>query len=444
MNGLSVKLTGPFFYKNMPNLELTKNQKIVFFILAVFLTLIILMIVGILPGLKKGGKTSPKTIITLEFWGIDSEEVFQDLINRYQLAYPQIKINYHQIDPLKYENALINALASRKGPDILMIRHDWLLKHWEKLYPAPYISPKEIKETFPEVVVNDLILNNQVYGLPLWIDTLALYYNKDLFNGAGIPLPPKTWQEFQEYVQILTQKNESLEIEKAGAALGTANNISYPKDILALLILQTGSPLTNEKGEIVFEKDKALKALNFYLNFANPSSANYSWNKNFPNDLEAFAQGKVAMIFAYSADRTKIEAKNPYLNYGISYFPQTTLVFDQIKNYATYWALAVSATSAHYQTAWNFVSFLVDNTQARYYMEKTGKPPARKILIQETKNDEEIGIFSYQALSAKSFKQKDPDKYGQIFKNIIESISIGQLTPSRAIEQLVEEINGIK
>lgn len=428
----------------MPNLELTKEQKIIFFVFSAILIIIVLMVLGILPGLKKSQKGEKAAEVTLEFWGIDPEEVFKDLIYRYQTAFPQIKINYRQIDPLNYESKLIDALASRKGPDVLMIPHDWLLKHWEKLYPAPYITPKEIKETFPEVVAQDLIFNNQVYGLPLWIDTLALYYNKDLFNGAGIALPPRTWQEFQETVRLLTKKDVTGKIEKAGTALGTANNISYAPEILALLILQTGSPLTDEKGELIFEKEKALNALNFYLSFANPLSLNYSWNNYLPNDLEAFAQGKVAMIFAYSADRKKISAKNPYLNYGISYFPQASLNFEQIKNYADYWALAVSAVSPHYQIAWHFISFLADNNQARYYFEKTLKPPARKILIQETKEDEEVGIFSYQALSAKSFFKKDPQKYRQIFQNIIESINKGQLTPERALDQLVEEIKNLR
>ena len=40
----------------------------------------------------------------------------------------------------------------------------------------------------------------------LYIDTIGLYYNKALFNNAGIVNPPKTWDEFNSDVKQLTQK----------------------------------------------------------------------------------------------------------------------------------------------------------------------------------------------------------------------------------------------
>jgi len=44
--------------------------------------------------------------------------------------------------------------------------------------------------------VDDFLYQGQPYASPLSINTLALFYNRDLLNEAGIVLPPVTWEEF--------------------------------------------------------------------------------------------------------------------------------------------------------------------------------------------------------------------------------------------------------
>ncbi len=79
----------------MPNLALTKGQKIVFFAVAAVVFIILLMVIGVLPGLKKGNKAGPGAgaEITLDFWGIDDEDAFKEIISDYQNLSKNIKIN---------------------------------------------------------------------------------------------------------------------------------------------------------------------------------------------------------------------------------------------------------------------------------------------------------------------------------------------------------------
>ena len=429
----------------MPNLALTKGQKIVFFAVAAVIFIILLMVIGVLPGLKKGNKGGQGTAaeITLDFWGIDNEDAFRDLISDYQNLSKNIKINYRQVTPENYEETLIDALASRRGPDVLMIRHNWLMKHFEKLYPIPSakLSIKQLKEGFVDVAADDMVLENKIYGLPLYLDTLALYWNKDLFNTAGIALAPNTWQDFQETSRLLTEKSLTGEIKKSGAALGTAANIDNAPDILSILMLQAGSQITDEKGTALFDDEAGRQALNFYTSFSNPASLYYCWNNNLPDSLEAFSQGKVAMIIDYSLAREKIKNKNPYLNYAVSPLPQAAKNPDVAKNYADYWVLSASAASQYPSASWDFIFYLVDSQQAQKYLANTGKPPASRIIIKEMLNDEKIGVFAKQTLSAKSWRQIEPEKNRQIFTNMIESVVSGRLNIDNALRQAAEEIN---
>jgi len=423
--------------------NLTKQQKILFGFLAVVIIFILLVILGVIPGLKKGSSINGSpTEVELEFWGIDKESAFRPLIDSYQSANSGVTINYVQVDPDDYEEKLIDALASRRGPDVLMIKHNWLPKHFEKLYPIPTanLSVKELKEAFVDVVTDDMVYQQKIWGLPLWIDTLALYYNKDIFNSAGIAVPPTTWQEFQNVSRSLTEKNVNGEIQRAGAAIGTSSNIDNSADVLSLLMLQAGSSITNNSGSAVFADTLGKQAVSFYTSFANPASLYYCWNNSLPESITAFAQGKVAMLLGYNSDKALIEAKNSYLNYGVTAMPQSVKSPDVVKNYADYWALTVSANSQNPTSAWNFIFYLVNSQQAKQYLASTGKAPAIRVLVGEMQKDEKIGVFAKQALSAKTWLQNNPENNSAVLKTMIESIVKGYLTLDNAINQAANQI----
>jgi multiple sugar transport system substrate-binding protein len=424
--------------------NLTKQQKILFGIVAAVVIFIVLVILGIIPGLKTNNTGPGGSSITteLEFWGIDKPDVFRVLIDDYQATNAGVKINYVQVNPDNYEEQLIDALASRRGPDVLMIKHNWLPKHFEKLYPIPAtsLSVKELREAFADVAADDMVYQGKIWGLPLWIDTLALYYNKDIFNSAGIALPPATWQEFQNISRSLTEKNINGDIQRAGAAIGTSSNIDNSADILSLLMLQAGSTITNANGIGIFDDDLGKQAVTFYTSFANPASLYYCWNNSLPESFSAFSQGKVAMVLGYNSDKAEIEAKNPYLNYGVALMPQSAKNPLAVKNYANYWDLTVSATSQSPASAWNFVFYLANSQQAKKYLVATQKAPATRILVQEMQKDENIGVFAKQSLSAKTWLQNDPEHNSAVLKNMIESIVRGYLTLNNAVTQAAEQI----
>jgi len=420
--------------------QINKSQKIIFIAIVAIILIIVLMVLGILPGLKMHQKkpSSKLSSVTLEFWGIEDKKNYEPVIEKYVAANSNVTINYHQIDEKNYENQLMEALASQKGPDVLMIKHNWVPKHYNKLYPSA-ATLKDLKLGFVDVVANDLYYQDKVWALPLYVDTLALYYNKDLFNSASIPVPPKTWNEFVDDTKLLTKKNSNGEIIQSGAALGTINNISNAIDIVMLLILQNNQSIVDASGRGNFDNTNGANAINFYLSFSNPASSNYSWNETLPEAIEAFTQNKVAMIIDYSSAIQKIDSLNAYLNYGIAELPQISS--DTLKqNYADYWAYGVSAISKYPQDAWNFIYYLT-NDGAVDYLTSTYKPAAGRVLIQSCKNDEKLGIFCNQALMAKSWFQLNPEKNTQILKNMMESIILGKSNVTTALSQAVQLIN---
>lgn len=403
------------------------------------------------------GGTSSSGKVELEWWGLwDDKDVFSPQIKAFQEAYPNIRINYRKLTFEEYEDEVISALATGKGPDIWLIHNTWLPEHMDKLAPMPdsIMTPDLYGEVFVDVALYDMQgTDEKLYGIPLSVDTLALYYNKDFFNTAGLTAPPATWTEFKSYVKDLTQVDSFGNIELAGASLGTSKNVSRAVDILYLLMLQNGTQMTNDdKTKATFgEKAKTpdgeiyspgLDALLFYTDFADPKKSVYTWNPSMHNSLDAFIEEKSAMFFGCAYQDAVIKSKAPKLNYDIAYVPQIEETSKEI-NYANYWAEVVSTTSEHQEEAWTFLSYLSKKENVEDYCNVTMRPASRKDVIEIQLQDPTLKIFAKQALTARSWYQADSGAIEGIFSNLIESIALDEKDPEDGVDEAVKQVSNV-
>jgi len=396
----------------------------------------------IIIGLTKSEKCRP---VSLEVWGVyDEPENINEFIKEYKKIDKCIAdIKYQQKNFADYEKELINALAVDKGPDIFLMHNTWLPKHKDKIaeLPETLLSYANFKQIFVDVAEQDLTDNNKIYGIPLYVDTLALFYNKNFFNSAGISSPPEIWEDLIDDLDKLTQKNQWSGIERAGIAIGTAENVNRASDILALLMLQNGTKMISDNKKSATFGESGKSALMFYIDFSNPSKRTYTWNRQMPYSVDAFADGKAAMMFAYSHHIKTLSDKNPYLNYGIAPMPQIKgREFDV--NYANYWAWTVSKKSKVQEEAWKFILYLSQKTNNQRYLQKAHLPAARRDLIDWQKKDNlDLAVFARQSLTAKNWYQIDSAAIEKIFNDAIESVVLGSVTYDDAIENMVNQIN---
>jgi maltose-binding protein MalE len=149
------------------------------------------------------------------------------------------------------------------------------------------------------------------------------------------------------------------------------------------------------------------------------------------------------MIFAYQGDISKIKNKAPYLNFRIAPMPQAK---DSKINYAyaDYWGLTVSRQSKNPTWAWDFIINITANESlAKSYMDLTEKPPALRSLISQTLNDANLGVFSSQALIARSWQEINSAKINEILNNIIDGVVLGKFDSQYAIKFAEEQANQI-
>lgn len=400
--------------------------------------------------------------ITLTYWRVfDGQDAFQDIITKYKALHPFVNIEYRKLRYEEYENALLNALAEDRGPDIFSIHNTWMEKYRSKLAPMPAtitmaypvvkgtlkkevvpelrttnsLTLKELKDNFVDAVSHDVILGDgQIYGLPLSVDTLAMYYNKDLFNNAGISQVPQYWnKEFLQDVKKLTKQDQKQGIIQSGVALGGSSNINRFSDILSVLMMQNGAVMMDDNGQVTFNKvppsgkdsnyNPGLEALRFYTDFSNPVKESYAWNNSLPNSLDMFISGNLAIMFSYSYDLPTIKAQAPKLNFSVAKLPQIEGNPPTNINFANYWVEVVSKKSAHPDVAWDFIQFMTKEAQVKSYLEKTKHPTALRSLVATQENDNEIGVFASQVLTAKSwYKGKNAQAAEDAVKEMIDTM----------------------
>lgn len=427
----------------------------------IFLLAITLMLVLVFTGLgckkQRGAQKTSAKKITISWWRPwDASDVFSSAIKSYEKTHPNVKIEYKKLTYPEYEKTIIESLASGRGPDIWSIHNSWIPKHLDKLASAPktLLTPQQYQETFVDVAAEDFIITDQVYGLPFSVDTLALYYNKDLFNTAAVASPPITWEEFKEDVKKLTKTDELGNIIQAGVALGTAKNVNRAVDILYLLMLQNGTQMISEdkKSAAFNQKVKTkegetfipgLDALIFYTDFANPKKTVYTWNPNMLNSIDAFVDEKTAMIFNYSYQNAIIKSKAPKLNYAIAPCPQIEADPQKATNFANYWGEVVSLTSPNRDIAWDFLLYLAKKENMENYTRLTKRPASRRDVIESQLEDPDLKIFAGQALTAKSWYQKDAAIIENIFIETIESVVLGETTTEDALNKATTQVNAV-
>jgi multiple sugar transport system substrate-binding protein len=420
---------------------MSRRQILIFGGLVAVAVIAILILTGVIPGLRP---TSERQGVALEVWGVfDDIRAFEAAFAAYSQLRPNVELRYRQFSPETYETDLLNALAAGRGPDIFMFHNTWLPKHGAKIVPAPAdrLPLAEFQSLFPRVIEQDFAPDGRIYALPLYLDTLALLYNKDIFDNKGLALPPKTWAETIQYSNKIKTLGKNGVISRAGMAIGgSAKSINRASDLLAASMLQSGVEMVNRDFSRATFAREGERALAFYTQFANPKNSNYTWNDSLHYSLDAFAEGSVGMIFNYAYNLKTIREKNPFLRVGVAEMPQPSS--NSRVDYPNYQGLAVASAGPTPEYAWDFVLFMTTRPEGiRGYLDSTKHPPALRALIDPlTNSPDERGVFARQALTARSWPQIDNIVVDRAFSEMIESVNTGRADTRRAAELAENEL----
>lgn len=156
--------------------------------------------------------------VTIDLWTIEEPgEYDYVLAEDFMKLHPEIKVNVRTVQFEDMVNDLARAIATNSGPDITYIDNPEVALFASRnllLDLGPYIEKSatvDPADIFPGPL-SSVTYEGGIYGLPRGANTIALYYNADMFRAAGLDpdTPPKTWEELYEAAKALTDPSKNV------------------------------------------------------------------------------------------------------------------------------------------------------------------------------------------------------------------------------------------
>ncbi len=417
-------------------------QIILITVFSVIILIAVLMFAGIIPGFRMGGGAAPGPEISV--WGRFDGSVMRPLVEQLNQANKELfKMDYTEKKTSGYENAIVNAMAAGAGPDAFVITQDAVLWAKDKIQILPFesFSERDYRDTFFDSAALFLdIGDGGIAAMPLAVDPIVLYWNKDLFSAAGLARPPEYWDEFLSAARATTKADAAGNILQAGAALGEFRNVKNAKEILSMMIMQTGNKIIDPVSlKVVLGTrgsaplDPAESGVRFFNEFSDQGKSSYSWNRALPSSDVMFTNGGLAMYFGYASEMNEIRKRNPHLNFDAAPAPQirggaVKAAFGRI------YALAVSKMSPRKQAAFS-AAFKMSGAEFNGRLaEALSMAPVRRDLLAQGSSDPFFSVFFKSAIMARAWLEPDRDEVYRIFKDMAESAATGRLRLSSAVQ----------
>jgi ABC-type glycerol-3-phosphate transport system substrate-binding protein len=408
-----------------------------------------------------GGDGSVEEKITLSWWILweDAEDV-QVLADAYEAKNPSVKI---EIEEQKVDDLYFAKIEERlgdnsvgTGADILRIHSSWipLLQQYLSPLPASVMSKTDYDSVFYPTYSTDLTgSDGQIYAIPLMFDGLGLYYNKDLLREAGYTVPEDNWDHLVTQAKALTRYGTDGRIEIAGLSGGAESNVQFYFETLSLLMLQEQASIVDQSGVVTFGKDgadneKVANAIKFYTDLTTRYNV---WDRDLDPDVQMFAEGRLAMMFAPSWRvhdiHTALETYGATLDFDIAPVPQQPGYGDDSINWSDYWAEAVSAESPHSDIAWDFLTFITEQEQLQTFYEKCqeaesrdfGEIYPRKDMANTIISDQYVGAYVKMAETSRSWRMVEKVSVAGEFGKLIEELTLsGGPATSESIQTKLE------
>ncbi|WP_200905845.1 ABC transporter substrate-binding protein [Caloranaerobacter sp. TR13] len=290
-------------------------------------------------------KAKKEETVTITLGGWASSPAETDLldaqIKEFEKTHPNIKIE-KQVITGDYLQQMQARIASKTEPDVYYLDVSQAPTFIEKGVILPldeYLDKEDLKDFEPNLL-KGFQKDGKTYGLPKDYNTLALFYNKDMFEKAGVKVPT-TWKELEEAAKALTKDGVK------GIVLSNDAARFIP------FIYQAGGKVL-ENGEIVFNSNEAAKGLDFYYSLIKKGYADTPQNLGVGWNGDALAQKKAAMCIEGGWMIPFMKDAGPDVNYGIAKLPKG----EKEGDLAFTVAYVMSRNTKHKEAAAEVIKFL--------------------------------------------------------------------------------------
>jgi multiple sugar transport system substrate-binding protein len=339
--------------------------------------------------------------------------------------------------------------AGGSAYDVIEFDNGWVAKFLKAgwLVPLDDYMPSGWKDGLTPGAAATFSADGKLWGVPWNNDIRFFMYNKKMLDDAGIPAPPKTYDELVEQSKILMEKG----IAKYGIAGFWAKGWSLCNSVTPY-IYSFGGTLFDDDGKPMFNTDPAVaEALQFMADtlnkykIADPASLTY-----FQEDvMNIFAAGNTAFMpqgwpgiiaTTNNPELSNVVGQIEVAEWTLGKTPETQATMNLPE------ALAIPTTSQHKEAAWKYIEFICSKEKDKERGLTIGSIP----LWTELYTDPELTAkYPYWAQFSKQLIYAKPHPKLEWIEEWIYNLEIEtqavlsqDKTPQEALESLLEDIKG--
>lgn len=392
------------------------------------------------------GDEEPVTIEVAVSGSAQELEIHQQKFDLYMEEHPNVTIKPVDIGTERFQK-LMTLIGSGTAPDIIYI-NEWCysLAYRDVLLPLDsYIEADEDFDLsdYPESLLVPLRYEDQLYALPQEVSPYVMYYNKDMFNAAGVDLPTDDWtmDDFYAAAKALTNPDENV--------YGYRHPGAWADQILNWFSLSGVEYDTSGTEVQGLDTPEALEALQFLYDLVvvdqispNPAALTAmgkSADALFRNQSVAMQASGLWDLPTYKADPLSFE-------WDVVRMPQGKT--QKVKAGILNWG--ISADSDNPDATWELLKFLAGPEGMRIVAESNMALPAS---TDEDAN--QIVLDTHFPENVQAFVDSVPDvdmtdqlsiyrtEVNTKLQELVDKMLIGESTPEETQQALIEEINAI-
>lgn len=340
-----------------------------------------------------GDSSGAATTLRFATWDTgDALKIEQEIAKKFEESHPGTKV---QVEAYAdgFDQKLAAGFGAANPPDV-MYMWDFPTYH-QSLEPLDSYASKDEDlniDDFYQGLFNYGKIDNQLYGIPAGFTTRVVYYNKKMFDDAGIPYPSDgwTWTEFQELAQKLTDKSK----KQYGFGV-RAENDTYD---LQGFVWSNGGSFISEDGTTIegyMNSKETAEAIQMLGDMLKNGSAVLTGGKGQQSGEDIFKAGKIAMW------ESGIWPLESFREAGIDVGTVEMPAFEgkPVKGVLAESALSIAKDSKNKDLAWEFIKFYVSDEAIKM---RVADLPVRVSVVNELKKDQDPLYKPYYTMLERS------------------------------------------
>lgn len=325
---------------------------------------------------QSGGEE--KTLVAV-MWGEQARWDAQKKVNdAFTQKYPNLKIDLQVMPNDSYWTKLQTMIAGGTPPDIGFMQEMLTPTYQAKGIMADltdYMSKDTTfkKDSMPEGMYGPFTVNGKLYCMPTMTFVNVLFYNKTIFDNAGIPYPDEnyTWDTLRETAKKLTKDtNGDGKVDQYGFSFG-----AWPNFIFPYIWANGGEFVKEDRKTAVLNSPENVQTFQFLHDIIWKDKATPSAAANKSNAYD-FANGNIAMFDLGSWNVGVYDDKK--INYGITLTPKAPNGNRAVNTFPNGWFIINQ--SENKDDAWKYLAFNASEEGQKVAAEgKVGMPTNTQI-----------------------------------------------------------------